>query len=82
MSYYPEPYSHSRQEIKVKLNLSNYATKYDIKKKQVLIHKIAWKTDLDKLEVDQLDIVKLKIFPVDLSKLSTVAKNNAVTKIV
>ena len=27
MSYYPEPDSHIRDEVKVVLNLSNYATK-------------------------------------------------------
>ena len=32
MSYFPEPYNHSKNKIKVDLNLSNYVTKSDIKK--------------------------------------------------
>ena len=31
MSYFPEPYAHSRNQIKVGLNLANYATKPDLK---------------------------------------------------
>ena len=31
MSYFPEPYSHSKSEIKAELDLSNYATKYYLK---------------------------------------------------
>ena len=31
MSYYPEPNSHSRCKIKVKLDLSKYGTKTDLK---------------------------------------------------
>ena len=31
MSYFPEPYGHSRNKIKVDLNLSVYATKSDLK---------------------------------------------------
>ena len=27
MSYFPEPYSHSKNKIKIELDLSNYATK-------------------------------------------------------
>ena len=32
MSYFPEPYTCSQNKIKVELNLSNYATKSDLKK--------------------------------------------------
>ena len=32
MSYFAEPYDHSKNEIKVDLNLFNYATKSDLKK--------------------------------------------------
>ena len=31
MSYYPGPSSHRRNKIKVELDLSNYATMYDVK---------------------------------------------------
>ena len=31
MSYFPEPYLHNKSRIKVKLDLSNYATKSDLK---------------------------------------------------
>ena len=32
MSYFPEPYTRSQNKIKVELDLSNYATKSDLKK--------------------------------------------------
>ena len=35
--YFPEPKS-SRGRVKVELDLSNYATKTDLKNKQMLIH--------------------------------------------
>ena len=35
--YFPEPYSHNKNKIKVKLDLSNYATKSDLK----------WPTSID-----------------------------------
>ena len=31
MSYFPEPYTHSKNKLKVELDLYNYATKYDLK---------------------------------------------------
>ena len=31
MSYFPEPYTRSKNKIKVELELSNYATKSDLK---------------------------------------------------
>ena len=36
MSYFIEPYNHSKKKIKV--DLSNYATKSDLKEQQVLIN--------------------------------------------
>ena len=33
MSYFRKPYCHNKNKIKVKLDLSNYATKYNLKKK-------------------------------------------------
>ena len=41
ISYFPEPYT--RGEKKVELDLSNYATKSDLKTQQMLIHQILLK---------------------------------------
>ena len=38
MSYFPEPYTRSKNKIKVQLDLSNNAAKSDLKIKQVLIY--------------------------------------------
>ena len=40
MIYYPEADSHSRNKIKVEIDLSNYATKSDLKKVAGVIHQI------------------------------------------
>ena len=67
----------------VEIDLSNYATKADIKN---ISHDdtsgFALKTNLANLktEVDKLDIDKLKPVPTDLSKLSNVVKNDVVKK--
>ena len=37
MSYFPEPYSYSKDKIKIELD-SNYATKSDIKSQQASIY--------------------------------------------
>ena len=59
--------------IKVKLDLSNYATKTDIRNiSHVDTSSFALKTNLT--EVDKLDIDKLVPIPADLSKLSNVVK--------
>ena len=82
MSYYP-PYRRSRNNIKVKLDLSNYATKNDVKNiTHVGVSSFASKTNLAalKTEVDKLDTVKLKTTPVDLAKLSNVVENEVVKK--
>ena len=61
--------------IKVKIDLSNYATKADIRNiSHVDTSSFALKTNLT--EVDKLDIDKLVPIPADLSKLSNVVKNN------
>ena len=63
---------------KVELDLSNCATKADLKKHLALIHQIfVKKADLASLkwDVDELGINKLKTVPVDLSKLSSVVNN-------
>ena len=66
-------------DIHVKVDLSNYATKTDIKNiAHVDTSSFALKTNLVSLktEVDKLDIDKLVPFPADLSKLSDVVKND------
>ena len=83
MSYYP-PYRSSRNNIKVELDLSNYATKDDVKNiTHVDVSSYATKTNLASLktEVDKIDTDKLKTVPADLAKLSNVVKNNVVKKI-
>ena len=82
MSYYP-PYRSSRNNIKVKSDSSNYATKNDVKNiTHVDVSSFASKTNLAalKTEVDKLDTDKLKITPVDLAKLSNVVENEVVKK--
>ena len=82
--YFPKPFnSHFDDSIKVKIDLSNYATKADIKKiSHVDASNFALKTNLAtlKTEVNKLDIEKLKPVPTDLSKLSRVVKNDVVKK--
>ena len=84
--YFPKPFnSHFGDSIKVKIDLSNYATKTDIKNiSHVDTSSFALKTNLASLktEVDKLEIEKLVPVPVDLSKLSDVVKNDAVKKTV
>ena len=82
MSYYP-PYRSSRNNIKVKLDLANYATKDDVKNiTHVDVSSFASKTNLAalKTEVDKLDTDKLKTAPVDLAKLSNVVEYEVVKK--
>ena len=71
------------RNVKIKLDLSNYATKLDLENvTSVNISKFPKKVDLASLEseTDKLDIVKLETTPVDLSKLSDVVKNEVVKK--
>ena len=81
--YFPKPYESYGRDINVKVDLSNYATKSNIKNiSHVETSNFALKTNLARLktEVDKLDIDKLVPVPVDLSKLSDVAKNDVVKK--
>ena len=82
MSYYP-PYRSSSNNIKVKLDLTNYATKDDVKNiTHVDVSSYATKTNLASLktEVDKIDTDKLKTVPADLAKLSNVVKNAVAKK--
>ena len=83
MSNYFPPYNNSSKNIKLELNLSNYATKTDLKNiTHVDLSNYASKTNLAalKTEVDKIDIDKLKTVPTDLAKLSIIVKNNVVKK--
>ena len=82
ISYYP-PYKSCSNNIKVELDLSNYATKDDVKNiTHVDVSNYTTKTNLASLktEVDKIDVDKLKTVPDDLAKLSTVVKNEVVKK--
>ena len=75
--------SHLVEILKLKVNLSNYETKWDIKNiTHIDTSSFALKTNLASLktEVDKLDIDKLVPVPVDLSKLSDVVKNDVAKK--
>ena len=77
MSYFPERYSHSKNKKKLKLDLSNYATKsglksatgFDTSKLAKKANLVSFRSDSDKSETT-----------VDLSRLSNVVKNDVVTK--
>ena len=81
---FPKPFRNFGVNINVKVDLSNYATKTDLKNlTHVDTSSFALKTNLASLkpEVDKLDIDKLVPFPVDLSKLGNVVKSNVVKNI-
>ena len=81
-TYYP-PYKSSSNNIKVELNLTNYATKTALKNiTHTDVSSFASKTNLAalKTEVNKIDVDKLKTVPDDLAKLSNVVKNEVVKK--
>ena len=80
--YFPKP-PRDCENIKIKVDLSNYAIKADIKDiTQVDTSSFALKTNLANLKtkVDKLDIHKLVPIRAYLSKLSNVVKNDVVKK--
>ena len=84
MSYYP-PYKSSSNNIKVELDLSNYATKNDLKNiMHVDVSSFASKTNLAalKTEVDKTDTDNLKTAPTDLVNLTNAIENDLVKKTV
>ena len=81
MSQYFPLYGSSSKNINVELDLSNYVTKDGLKNiTHVDVSSYASKTNLAalKIEVDKIDIPKLKTVPADLAKLSNVVKNDVV----
>ena len=82
MSQYFPPYNNSSENIKVELDLTNYATKKDIKDiTHVDTSSYALKTNLATLnKVDNMETDKLKTVPNDLAKFSNVVKNDVVKK--
>ena len=82
--YFPKPFRSFGGNINVKVDLSNYATKTDLKNvTHVDTSSFALKTDLASLktEVDKLDVDKLAPVLADFSKLSDVVKNDLVKKL-
>ena len=83
MSKYFSPYNNSTENIKVELDLNNWATKKYLKDiTHVDTGSYALKTYLAalKTEVDNIDTDKLKTGADDLAKLSNVVKNDVVKK--
>ena len=67
--YFPKPYNHFGVNVKAELNLSNYATKSDLKSAtDVDTSNLEAKSDL--AEVDKIDVDKLKIVRADFTKLT------------
>ena len=81
--FFPKPFRSFGGNINVKVDLSNYETKTDLKNVTRWYFKFCIKTNLAnlKIEVDKLDIDKVAPVLVDLSKLS-VFKNDVVKKAV
>ena len=67
--YFPKPCKSFGGNINMKVDLSNYATKLDLKN--------VAEDDTSKLKID---VDKLKTVPLDLSKLSNVVNNEIATK--
>ena len=77
IQYFPKPFRNFGENINAKVDLSDYATKTDLKNvTPVDTSSSALKTNSTSLktEVDKLDIDKLASTPVDLSNLSDVVK--------
>ena len=83
--YFPKPYEPFGGDINVKVDLSNYATRTDLKNvTHVDVSRFALKSNLASLktEVDKLDINKLASVSNGFAKLSNVVKNDVVKKTV
>ena len=81
--YFPKPYQPFGGDINVKVDLSNYATKTDLKNiSHIDVSSYALKSNLASLktEVNKLDIDKLTSVPIDLAKLRNLVKNDIIKK--
>ena len=81
--YFPKPYEPFGEDINVKVDLSNYATKTDLKNlSHVDVSSFALKSNSASLktEVDKLDIHKLTLVPNDLTELNNVVKSDVLKK--
>ena len=80
--HFPQSFRSFGGNINVKVGLSNYATKTDLKN-VTDVDTFALKRNLTclKIEVNKLDIDKLALVPVDLSKLSDVIKSMSLKKL-
>ena len=81
---FPKPYEPFGRDINVRVDLSNYAIKIDLKNiSHIDVSSFALKSNLASLktEVDKLDINKLTPVLNDLAKLSNVVKNDVVKKL-
>ena len=80
IEYFPKPF-----DISVELDLSDYATKADLKKATVIdTSNLLAKSDLASLkaEVDKIDVDNLKTVSVELSELSNVVNNDIIKRTV
>ena len=78
-----EYWKNSSNNVKVELDLANYATKTDLNNiTHVDVSSFASKTNLAalKTEVDKIDADKLKATPADLAKLTNASQNDVVKK--
>ena len=85
IQYFPKPHEPFGGDINVKVDLSNYATKSDLKNvTHIDVSSFALKSNLASLktEVDKLDIDKSAPVPNDLAKLSNAIKNDVAKKTV
>ena len=81
--YFPKPYKAFVGNINDKVDLSNYATKLDLKNTTgVDTSKLAAKSDSASLkaDIDKINVDKVKTVLADLSKLSHVVNNKVLKK--
>ena len=82
--HFPKPNESSRGDMKIELELSNYATKDNLKDATgVDTSNLAAMSDLASLtaELNKIDTCNLKIVSADLSKLCYVVDNDVVKKL-
>ena len=85
IQYFSKPFKSFGGNINVKIDLSNYATKTDLKNEtHVDTSSFALNLNLTSLktEVDKLHIDKLVPVSIDLSKLSNAVKMDIVKKVI